>query len=58
MEKQKTLNNKTLQRKKSKAEGIPLSDFDSVTKLQWSEQYGTGIKTDILEKGAEGRAQK
>lgn len=47
MEKQKTLNNKTLQRKKSKAEGIPLSDFDSVTKLQWSEQYGTGIKTDI-----------
>ena len=38
---------KAVLRKKNGARGINLPDSDYTTKLQSSEQYGTGITTEI-----------
>ena len=45
-------------RKKNGAGGINLPDSDYTTKLQSSEQYGAGPKTEIQTNGTRQKAQK
>ena len=43
---------------KNKAGGFILIDFKLNTKLQYSGQHGTGLRTDIHNNGTELRIQK